>query len=262
MIKDIFPIPAFTDNYIWAFHDHDSRSACVVDPGAAQPVLDYLQSAGLELTHVLITHHHADHTGGLAELARQFNLTVYGPTNCAVKEITQRLDDGDRIEVFGVGFQVLAIPGHTLDHIGYFAASPGDQPNPLVFCGDTLFAAGCGRIFEGNPAMMYSSLQRLAHLDGNTRIYCTHEYTLANLKFASAVQPANSNVMNRVKQEAAKRNNSQPTLPSTLAMELATNPFLRCSDPELACIAEQKAGQSLASPVDVFATLRTWKDNF
>ena len=262
VLKDIFPVPAFRDNYLWTFVDGDSVCACVVDPGDAEPVIEYLESRQLRLSHILITHHHADHTGGLDTLSKRYAPQVYGPANSRIQGITTALGDGDSFELFGTTMEVLTVPGHTLDHIAYYAASPGDIDAPALFCGDTLFAAGCGRLFEGDPAMMYASLQKLARFEGKTRVYCTHEYTLNNLRFASAVEPGNQAIQNRVRMESAKREAGTPTLPSTLELELSTNPFLRCEDSSLAQIAEVKAGHPLQGAVEVFATLRQWKDSF
>lgn len=262
MIKDIFPVPAFEDNYIWAFSDATGKQACVVDPGDAEPVVAYLRQTGRTLSHVLITHHHADHTGGLQKLTELFSPLVYGPENPAIHGVSHRLAEGAQFELFGCDFEILEVPGHTLDHIAYLVANPGNDEDPALFCGDTLFAAGCGRIFEGNPPMMYESLQKLARLDGATRVFCTHEYTLANLRFAVAVEPGNTALQERVQLESSKRERAIPTLPSTVDRELATNPFLRCNQPSLRRAAETRAGQSLPGNVEVFATLRNWKNSF
>jgi hydroxyacylglutathione hydrolase len=254
----IEPIPAFNDNYIWLLYDTQSREAAVVDPGDAAPVLQTLQDMQLKLTGILITHHHFDHVGGVAELVTACNPVIYGPHNPAIAGISQRLRAGDRIEVLGQSFEVLEVPGHTLDHIAYYHG--GDMP--LLFCGDTLFAGGCGRLFEGTPAMMHQSLQKLAALPPATRVYCAHEYTLANLAFARAVEPDNVELLRRVADAEATRARDEPTVPSDLGLELATNPFLRCSREDL--IASLQAQGKLAgkSPVDVFATVRGWKDQF
>ena len=258
----IHPIPAFTDNYIWLFRSSDGSNAAVVDPGDAGPVIDYLDQQGLVLSHILVTHHHADHTGGVKTLADRFDVTVYGPENSPFTDCQRKLRQGDEVSVFGFNFRVLEVPGHTLDHIAYYCETPPDAPQPLVFCGDTLFAAGCGRIFEGTPPMMYKSLQKLAALPESTRVYCTHEYTLANLDFAATAEPDNEELQRRVISARQTRDRGLPTLPSSMAREMATNPFLRCAEPGLAAAASSRAGAALNDPVAVFTTIRQWKDSF
>ena len=254
---EIDPIPAFEDNYIWCLHRNGE--AWVVDPGDAAPVESFLTAKKLRLGGILITHHHRDHIGGLAQLAREYSLqTIYGPSNPAIAGITHRLGEGDRIELLGLTFAVLEVPGHTLDHIAYYSDSI--EP-PLLFSGDTLFAAGCGRLFEGSAEQMYASLQKLASLPRSTEIYCTHEYTLANLRFALAVEPDNPAVMERATGAARRRQALQPTLPSTLQLELETNPFLRAHTPSVRS-AVQKLGDPASSNVQIFAAIRTWKDHF
>ncbi|MBQ13870.1 MAG: hydroxyacylglutathione hydrolase [Gammaproteobacteria bacterium] len=260
MISKIHPIPAFTDNYIWAILDEDSNSVCVVDPGEAHGVTDYLHANNLSLAAVLITHHHPDHIGGLAQLSAQYQAVVYGPESSGIKGITKFVAEGDRLELFGQSFTVLEVPGHTLDHIAYYCDE--DSANPILFCGDTLFAAGCGRIFEGTPEVMYQSLVKLANLGSDTIIYCTHEYTLANLAFAQAADPANQELIKRCADARAKREASQPTLPSTMEIELTTNPFLRCNEPALRKSAENQLGSAPGNEVEVFSAIRGWKDNF
>ena len=259
MIKHIHPIPAFTDNYIWAIHAAESAQFAVVDPGDADPVFAYAQEHGLQLSHILITHHHPDHTGGLLKLIEKFDPVVFGPEPSKIKGISQHLHEGDNIEFYGQQFAVLEVPGHTLDHIAYYSI---DGESPILFCGDTLFAAGCGRLFEGSPPMMVNSLAKLTALGPQTKVYCTHEYTLANLKFAVAANPNNEELLERVAKEQHKRDSDQPTLPSTIALELATNPFLRCTDPDLISQASNHAGTPLSDPTEVFASLRSWKDSF
>ena len=259
MLNLVHPVPAFTDNYIWTLVDSDAGEACVVDPGDAEPVLDYLAEQKLRLTHILVTHHHPDHTGGLARLIEKFNPVVYGPDNPSIRGITKPLVEGDRIELLGTDFSIIEVPGHTLDHIAYYSATP---KQPIVFCGDTLFAAGCGRLFEGTPEQMYQSLEKLTSLPGETLVYCTHEYTLANLKFALAADPDNQELKARAQQEKQKREHEMPTLPSSMALELATNPFLRCDQPQLKTTVGRHSGEMQEGPVATFAALRQWKDHF
>lgn len=254
----IQPIAAFSDNYIWLMYNTQSRQACVVDPGDAQPVLATLKELDLELTDVLITHHHFDHVGGLKELQDAYSPRVYGPSNPAITGISDTVTAGDIVAVLGVDFQVQEVPGHTLDHISYFH----DGEEPLLFCGDTLFAGGCGRVFEGTPAMMHKSLQSLAILPPTTRVYCAHEYTLANLAFALAVEPENTALRQRIAEAEVSRANNRPTVPSDISLELTTNPFLRCSNVELRASLASQGKPSGGSDSDVFATLRAWKDNF
>jgi hydroxyacylglutathione hydrolase len=250
----IHAVPAFRDNYIWVLED--GRNAVAVDPGDAAPVEDFLRRRGLELTAVLATHHHADHVGGLQALARHWKCRTFGPAHEQVAGLDERLAEGDRITVPGVGIELgtLDIPGHTAGHIALF----GDDS---VFCGDTLFACGCGRLFEGTPQQMVDSLGKLARLPGDTRVYCGHEYTLANIRFAEAVEPGNRALAARKARDGAKRARGEPTLPSTIAEELATNPFLRCGQPEVIASAERHAGRRLDNAVEVFAEIREWKNN-
>lgn len=255
---DIFPIPAFTDNYIWALFD-ENGNCVVVDPGDAAPVLAFLQRESLTLTAILITHHHGDHTGGIEALLRHAEVPVYGPAHEAIAPLTHRLNDGDLVHIDAphLSARVLAVPGHTSDHIAYYLAR---QEPPLLFCGDTLFAGGCGRLFEGTAAQMLASLDRLAALPDNTRICCAHEYTLANLHFALSVSPTSATLAQRLIAVQDKRARGAPSLPSTLAIEKATNPFLRVDDPDIqrALVARGAAANRLAC----FAELRHWKDDF
>lgn len=256
----IIPIPAFADNYIWLLR-HEG-SAAVVDPGDAAPVLDYLTREGLALAAVLATHHHNDHVGGIAALAQRYpGLPVFGPARETIPCRTRALGEGDEVSVPGMGvtLRVLDIPGHTAGHIAYLGMVAGA---PSLFCGDTLFAAGCGRIFEGTPAQMWSSLSALSALPGATRVYCGHEYTLANLRFAQAVEPANQALWDRQAEAQALRDAGRPTLPSTIAQEHATNPFLRAAVPAVRVAAERHAGRSLEGDVESFAALRAWKNAF
>lgn len=251
----VVPIPAFKDNYIWLMRNQ--RVAAVVDPGDASPVLAYLRREKLELAAILNTHHHADHVGGNAGLLAEFRVPVYGPRNESIPEVTNRLGEGDRATLpsLGLEFKVLDIPGHTAGHIAYYGAN-------LLFCGDTLFACGCGKLFEGTAQQMYASLQKLASLPDATLVYCGHEYTLANIAFAKAAEPQNT-ILEKLETKVRElRDLNMPTLPSDIGLEKATNPFLRCNNPGIARNASRAAGKKLADPVSVFAAIREWKNNF
>lgn len=259
-IPVIEPVAAFSDNYIWLLRD--GQTAHVVDPGDAQPVLSALKSRSLTLGTIVLTHHHFDHVGGVQTLKEETGCRVIGPDNPQIEGIDTTVTDGDDIDVGSYRFRVMAVPGHTLDHIAYFSAATDEGAPPLLFCGDTLFAAGCGRLFEGDPPTMYRSLQRIADLPGSTRVYCAHEYTLANLAFARAADPENTALLAREREAVAIRERGQPTVPSTLELELATNPFLRSAE-EGPQQALQAAGHDPGTtPVDTFAALRAWKDTF
>ncbi len=261
MSNAIHPIPAFSDNYIWAIQCADQ--CLVVDPGDATPVFSYLEQTQLKLAGILITHHHPDHTGGLNALLEMHpDCPVYGPKGDHIRGITEPVGDGDQLTPLpDLTFQVLTVPGHTLDHIAFFARESFNG-QPLLFCGDTLFAGGCGRIFEGNPGMMYTSLARLTELPADTQVYCAHEYTLANLAFASKADPDNSALAARIRSEQDKRDRNEPTLPSSIGIELRTNPFLRCQNTEVATQVAQHWNRDVASsPTEIFADLRRWKDN-
>lgn len=251
----IEPIRAFQDNYIWLLHHGDQ--AAVVDPGDATPVRARLKELGLTLTAVLITHHHGDHVGGLAELAASTGAEVFGPAGEDIAGITRTVKDADLIELPGLGerLQVLEVPGHTRGHVAYYGAN-------ALFCGDTLFAGGCGRLFEGSPAQMWHSLQKLAALPGATRVYCAHEYTESNLRFALAADPHNPVLAQRIEQVRRLRAAGLPSLPSRMSDEHATNPFLRCGEPMLADRASGQAGRVLDTPLAVFTALREWKNHF
>ena len=251
---DITAIPALRDNYIWAIHD--GQHAAVVDPGEAAPVLAFLDAHGLRLTAILCTHRHADHTGGIVELREVYNVPVYGRRHPANPHITHDLREGDRLELElpGIAFDIFEIPGHIDDHIAFIA--PG-----ILFCGDVLFGAGCGRNFEGTPAQLLHSLQRLAQLPGDTRVYCAHEYTAANLRFALTCEPHNPDVQRHIAEVERLRAANLPTLPSSIALEKATNPFLRCTQPELIHTL-QRRGLPDTGELSVFTALREWRNHF
>jgi hydroxyacylglutathione hydrolase len=255
---NLIPLPAFQDNYLWLLHD--GQRALVVDPGDAGPVRAYLAEHGLQLEAILVTHHHADHTGGVDELRDATGAQVVGPAHETIPEPLRRLSEGDQVEVLGLRFEVLEVPGHTAGHIAYYCDSIDGAP--LVFCGDTLFSGGCGRLFEGTPAQMFDSLSRLAALPGTTRVCCTHEYTLGNLKFATAVEPGNSQLIHYRQQCEERRSRGEPTLPSTIALEIGVNPFLRARQPAVAQAAHAYNAADEADPVAVFAALRQWKNEF
>ena len=256
---DVIRIPAFKDNYIWLLRK--GASAVVVDPGDARPVLEVLEREGLTLSAILITHHHADHQGGVVRLLEHHPVEVFGPETESITALTRPLRGGETIALASIDetLRVISVPGHTLGHLAYYGTG-------CLFCGDTLFTGGCGRLFEGTPVQMHESLARLAALPDETRIYCAHEYTEANLRFALAVEPGNRRLRDRVNEVAVTRAKAQATVPSTLALEKATNPFLRCSEPEVITSARSRAAtlgrEFSGSAVGVFALLREWRNAF
>jgi len=250
---EVVPVSAFKDNYVWTLRR--GAHAAVVDPGEAGPVLEYLEREKLSLAAILATHHHADHVGGIAELRRKYDVPAYGPRGEPIATLTHPVSEGDRVSLpeLGVSFTVLDIPGHTRAHIAYYGAG-------ALFCGDTLFACGCGRLFEGTAQQMYASLQKLAALPDDTKVYCGHEYTLANIGFAKSVEPRNAALAVREGRDRGKRAAGRPTVPSTLGEEKATNPFLRCREPAVVESVNKYLGTRVADPVQVFAAIREWKN--
>lgn len=249
-------VPAFADNYVWLLHD--GARAAVVDPGDAAPVRAALDALGLELETILVTHHHGDHVGGIDGLRPRLRGRVFGPARERVPQPCVSLAEGDVVEVLGLDFTVLEVPGHTAGHIAYRQTGAAA---PLLFCGDTLFSAGCGRLFEGTPAQMHRSLQRLADGPDDTQVCCTHEYTLSNLRFAAAVEPGNADIAAHRAQCEALRADGRPTLPSTLGTERRINPFLRCTVPAVV-EAARREGATDDAPATVLGALREWKNRF
>jgi hydroxyacylglutathione hydrolase len=250
---DVVPVSAFKDNYVWTLRN--ATHAAVVDPGEARPVLDYLARSGLKLAAILATHHHADHVGGVAEILEKHRVPVYGPKNEPIPTLTKPVSEGDTVTIpeLGVSFSVLDIPGHTRAHIAYYGAGS-------LFCGDTLFACGCGRVFEGTAEQMYASLEKLRALPDSTKVYCGHEYTLANIGFAKGVEPGNAALAARESRDRRLREAGKPTVPSTMGEEKATNPFLRCLEPAVVDSVNKYLGARVSDPVRVFAAIREWKN--
>jgi hydroxyacylglutathione hydrolase len=252
----VLHVPAFDDNYIWLIRG-EGRNVAIVDPGDADAVASILEAKGLQAVAVLCTHHHWDHTGGNLALQARYDIPVYGPASERIPGITHPLRDGDRVELadFDPPLDVIEVPGHTAGHIAYYGKD-------LLFCGDTLFSGGCGRLFEGTAAQMHESLTRLAALPETTRVYCAHEYTESNLRFALTVEPGNPEIRARLNDVRALRARGEPSVPSTLGVEKLTNPFLRCGEGAVRDAVESHTGRVLGAEVDVFTELRRWKDGF
>lgn len=256
MLK-IIAIPAFTDNYIWVVIHKRNNKCAIIDPGDANPVLEFLDNEPYELAAILITHHHMDHIGGVKAIKERYPVPVYGPATEALEVSDIQLYEGDIVGLAGLNceFRILDIPGHTAGHIAYVN-------DDVLFCGDTLFAAGCGRLFEGTPGDMLSSLTKLAALPNKTQVYCAHEYTLANLRFAVQAEPQNGDIKKRLRAVERLRNKGKITLPSSIALERNTNPFLRARELSVKAQAELHVGHPLHSDTEVFRVIREWKDNF
>lgn len=256
-ILSVLPVPAFNDNYLWLIHN--GTQAAAVDPGDAAPILAALDAHKLSLVAILLTHHHADHVGGVQTLLRHANVPVFGPRTESIADVTHHLAEGDQVQIPALPLQlsVLDVPGHTSGHIAYLAPQ-----QHWVFCGDTLFAGGCGRLFEGTPAQMVSSLAKLANLPDDTLVYCAHEYTMANLRFAQAADPDNPALTERIAIEQAKRDQGLPTVPSTIGVEKATNPFLRYRERRIVDGLLAAGRLQDDEPIAAFAALRAWKNTY
>lgn len=255
----ITPVPAFEDNYLWVLHNH--QYAIVVDPGDANAVTQYLQAHQLQLAGILVTHHHADHTGGVAQLKQRYNCSVWGPKNDPVNHLDYSCGHGDVVEIesLKLQFEVLAVSGHTKGHIAYFLPKSEANANAL-FCGDTLFSAGCGRLFEGTAEQMWDSMQKITQLPSDTQVFPAHEYTLSNLDFAQKVEPQNQAITEHIQKVKKLRAQGQPSLPSNLALEMSINPFIRVTQPTVIQAAQRRQAEALSSPAEVFAVIRRWKD--
>ncbi|NRP16257.1 hydroxyacylglutathione hydrolase [Marinobacterium sp. xm-a-152] len=252
------PLPAFDDNYIWVIESPDDSSIAVVDPGDADVVEQHLTQSNKTLAAILVTHHHRDHTGGVDALNARYSVPVYGSSESKFPGVTHPLSDGDSIELFGASLSIKAVPAHTLDHIAYLVN--GDTPQ--LFCGDTLFLAGCGRLFEGSADQMQQAMDYFASLPDATEVYCTHEYSLANLAFAKAADPANSDIDQAITQCEQLRSDNRPTLPSSIGLERQINPYMRTREMALIKSASHYSNQTLSAGVETLAALREWKNSF
>lgn len=259
----ITPIPALDSNYFWVICPNlNKKTVYVVDPGDAAPVIDYLTCHQLTLGAILITHRHRDHTQGIAGLLEHWPVPVYGPDSESIPQITHKLGDGDLLQLDDIDFRIIGVPGHTWEHIAYWAPAHDGKSAPLLFCGDTLFAGGCGRLFDGTVEIMWASLEKLAALPEDTQVYCTHEYTQPNLAFAVIVEPHNHVLRARFDDVNYARDRGRITLPSSILLEKQTNPFLRCQMPRVKIFAEQQTQRALTTPAEVFGALRSIKDTW
>lgn len=249
----LIPLPAFKDNYIWVWHD--DRHAIAVDPGDPVPLIAFLDAHRLTLTAILVTHHHRDHTGGNILLRQRYQCTIYAPDNPRIPAVTHVVRGGDSVDITepDMHFKVLATPGHTLDHISYVG-------HGSLFCGDTVFGCGCGKLFEGSPTMMAASLDAILALPDTTRVCCAHEYTLSNIDFAKTIDGANQALLTRERADRALRAENRPTLPSTLALEKATNPFLRFHEADMTVFSSHYLNRPHPTPAEVFGAIRAAKD--
>ena len=255
MISYIEAIPAFSDNYIWIIVKNDE--AAIVDPGDASVVEDFLKKKNLKLKNILITHHHFDHTGGVLELIKNWNPEVFGPKGGHIKGIDNALEENDSLKILDSNFIVYETPGHTLDHIAFYS-----KDLDALFCGDTLFSGGCGRLFEGTPNQMFESLKKFSHLPEETKVFCAHEYTLSNLKFALEVEPNNNDLMNYYNEVTELRKSEKISLPSTIDLEKKINPFLRTSIDQIVINAQNYTHKNDLNSLEVLTAIREWKDNY
>ena len=253
---EIYPIRAFSDNYIWTLVK--DNEVTVVDPGDPKPVKEFLEERNLKLKNILITHHHFDHTGGIEDLINLSNCEVYGPHGDHIKGINITLNEGDQFEISNIKFNVFSTPGHTLDHLSYFA----NAEEPILFCGDTLFSGGCGRLFEGTPKQMLESLTKFSQLPSDTKVFCTHEYTESNLKFAVEVEPNNTLLNEKYSEVRKLRSEDKITLPSSIGTELNINPFMRCNQASVIEAAQAYSQTQVNEAEEVLGVIRGWKDNF
>ena len=257
VVLKVIPIPAFTDNYIWTIVY--GNSCIVVDPGESGPVLSFLKDHSLNLDSILITHHHFDHTGGLKDLVNSYNCPVFGPMGNHIEGITSKVTEGDEISVLNLNFKIFETPGHTLDHIAYFHSGPEGS---FLFCGDTLFSGGCGRLFEGTPDNMFASLNKFKNLPDETLVFCAHEYTENNLKFALAINPNNMDLIEYSKRVNKLRSNSEITLPSSIGLEKKINPFLLLDNLEIIEKCKKFTHEKISTPIEILAAVRSMKDSF
>jgi hydroxyacylglutathione hydrolase len=258
MMLTVIPIRAFKDNYIWLLVNSANQYCAIIDPGDAEPVIDYIQKEKLLPCAILITHHHHDHSGGVLALKEQYPaISVYGPAQESIAGVDYKVVENDVVSLAPLGLELMVydIPGHTRGHVAYYG-------NQMVFCGDTLFAAGCGRLFEGTADEMVRSLAKIRDLPDHTLIYCAHEYTAANLRFAEVVEPKNQAIQERKKTVANQMAQQIPSLPSLVLLEKMTNPFLRCEEISVIDAVQSQCHETSTDPVKIFRALRTWKDNF